>query len=44
MINIIELNKQQRYIETKQALETFKAEIVEIFTDSIKDMQNIKRG
>lgn len=41
MINLIELNKQKRYIETKQALKTFKAEIVEIFEDTIK---NIKRG
>ena len=44
MINLIELNRQRRYIEKKQALQTLKIEIVEAITDSIKDIQNIKKG
>ncbi len=43
MINLIELNKQKRYIETKQALETFKAEIAEAINDSIKTIEGVNK-
>jgi len=43
MINLIELNKQKRYIERKQALETFKAEIVEIFEESVKTIKGTQK-
>ena len=33
MINLIELKRQQRYIEMKQAIEAFKVEIAEIMKE-----------
>jgi len=39
MINLIELNKQKRYIKAKEALETFKNEVVEAISDTVKSIK-----
>ena len=44
MINLIELNRQKKYIETKQALEVLKVEIVEILIDGVKVIKNLQVG
>ena len=44
MINLIELNKQKKYIETKQALEALKVEIVEVLTEGVKTIKNLQVG
>ena len=38
MINLIELNRQRRNIEMKQAMESLKIEIAEALRDGIKGL------
>jgi len=43
MINLVELNRQKRYIKIKRELESLKSDIVDIVTDSAKEIDNITK-